>query len=48
MAPEGTNSNHPEADDMALELVDQPEGGKIAVNGPKATVTVQDDCATGN
>jgi hypothetical protein len=32
---------------MALELVDQPEGGKIAVNRPKATVTVQDDCATG-
>jgi hypothetical protein len=26
---------------MALELVEQPEGGKIAVNGPKATVTVQ-------
>ena len=24
-----------------LELVDQPEGGKITVNGPKATVTVQ-------
>jgi hypothetical protein len=26
---------------MALELVDQPEGGKITVNGPKGTVTVQ-------
>jgi hypothetical protein len=26
---------------MALELVDQPEGGKVTVNGPKATVTIQ-------
>jgi hypothetical protein len=26
---------------MALELVEQPEGGKIAVNGPKGTVTIQ-------
>jgi hypothetical protein len=26
---------------MALELVDQPEGGRVTVNGPKATVTVQ-------
>jgi hypothetical protein len=24
-----------------LELVDQPDGGKITVNGPQATVTVQ-------
>lgn len=26
---------------MAVALVDQPEGGKITVNGPKATVTVE-------
>jgi hypothetical protein len=26
---------------MALELVDQPEGGKITVNGAKATVTIE-------
>ena len=26
---------------MAVELVDQPEGGKITINGPKATVTVE-------
>jgi hypothetical protein len=26
---------------MALELVDQPEGGKITVNRPKATVTIE-------
>jgi hypothetical protein len=26
---------------MGVVLVDQPEGGKIAVNGPKATVTVE-------
>jgi hypothetical protein len=28
---------------MALELVDQPEGTKVTVNGPKATVTIQGD-----
>jgi hypothetical protein len=26
---------------MAVTLVDQPEGGKITVNGPQATVTVE-------
>ena len=26
---------------MSVTLVDQPEGGKITVNGPKATVTVE-------
>ena len=26
---------------MAVELVEQPEGGKITVNGPRATVTVE-------
>jgi hypothetical protein len=26
---------------MSVELVEQPEGGKVTVNGPKATVTVE-------
>jgi hypothetical protein len=28
---------------MGVTLVDQPEGGKITVNGPKAMVTVEAD-----
>jgi len=28
---------------MAVTIVDQPEGGKVTVNGPKATVTVEAD-----
>jgi hypothetical protein len=26
---------------MGVTIVDQPEGGKVSVNGPKATVTVE-------
>jgi hypothetical protein len=28
---------------MSIVLVDQPEGGKIAINGPQATVTVESE-----
>jgi hypothetical protein len=36
-----TNSGDLDTTDMALALADRPEGGKITVNGPKATVTVE-------